>query len=192
MLSAEYDLRYMQAAVNQLEDYLLSEVLFWPIGVRPPTGTPSYPKLTLGGLLLARARAKAMLNSAPDIQKFEQLDTDMNRARTKWIVNWAKKAVREFQARLTLWGNYIEDYRMDPDSQYDRYAYEVSRRVQLELLGHESSSIPTSAFDLLKNLDFFLQTNFVTGQFIWENNLKSGFPADPFWYLYGRLPSIKL
>ena len=189
MQSAEYDLKYLQAAVNQLEDYLLSEVLFWPIGVREPAGTPPYPKLTLGGLLLARIRARTMLNSQQDNIKFEQLDTDINQVRTKWTVNWGEKAAREFQVRLTLWRNYIEEYRVDPDSQYDRYAYEVSRRVQLELLSHETKSIPSAGFELLKNLDSFLQTTFVPGHFIWENYLIPGFLADPYWYLYGNLPS---
>ena len=189
MPSAEYDLRYMQAAVNQLEEYLLSEILYWPIGVQSPAGAPSFPKLTLGGLLLARKRASVLHKSVAERNQFEQFDTDINRMHAKWTVNWEKKAAREFQARLTLWRNFIEEYRVDPDSQYDRYAYEVGRRVQLELLEHESNSISAAAFDLLKNLDLIIQTSLEPGNFIWENKLKPGFPADPYWYLYGCLPS---
>ncbi len=189
MPSSEYDLRYIQAVVDQLEDYLLSQILYWPIGIRPSAGAPSYPKLTLGGLLFARTRASAMPKSEAETNKFEQLDAAINQARTKWTVNWEKKAARGFQARLTLWRNFIEDYRVEPSSQYDRYAYEVGRRVQLELLGHETNSIPAAAFDLLKNLDIILQTTLVPGHFIWEKVLETGFPADPYWYLYGCLPS---
>ncbi|HEY5573072.1 MAG TPA: hypothetical protein VIK64_08690, partial [Anaerolineales bacterium] len=59
MPSAEYDLGYLRAAVAALEDYLMSNELYWPIGAASPAGEPDYPRLTLGGLLLAQKRAHA-------------------------------------------------------------------------------------------------------------------------------------
>ena len=56
MKSIEYDLRYLSAGLEILENYLLSDEVFWTIYVNPPEGEPAYPKLTLDGLLLAQAR----------------------------------------------------------------------------------------------------------------------------------------
>ena len=42
MASADYELRYLQAAVSVLERYLLSSDLYWPIGVAAPPGTTPY------------------------------------------------------------------------------------------------------------------------------------------------------
>ena len=78
---------------------------------------------------------------------------------------------------------------MDPESQYDRYAFEVGRRVQLELLQGESETIPTSSFELLESMDLILKTLLIPGQFIWDAELQEGFPRVTYWYLYGNLPS---
>lgn len=49
MKSFEYDLRYIRAGLDVLEEYLLSDEVFWPIGVNPPVGDPEYPRLTAMG-----------------------------------------------------------------------------------------------------------------------------------------------
>lgn len=59
MPSAEYDLGYLKAGISALENYLLSNDLYWPVGASSPSGEPAYPRLTLGGLLLAQKRAHA-------------------------------------------------------------------------------------------------------------------------------------
>ena len=54
-----YDLRYLQAAVDVLQDFLFSPEIYWPIGIQPPMGETPYPQLTLGGISLALVRIES-------------------------------------------------------------------------------------------------------------------------------------
>lgn len=189
MQSAEYDLVYLQDAVAQLEEYLLTNILYYPIGIKPPKGFPSYPKLTLGGILLARTRASVLAVSSTEKKEYNNLEENVSSIKNHWLVKWQEKAAKEFQARLTLWRNYLEDYRKNPSSEFDRYSYEVRRRVQLELLKHETGPIKLAYIELLENLDLILKSLIIPGDFIWDIDLQTGFEYDPFWYLYGQIPS---
>ena len=189
MPSAEYDIRYLQAGMSLLEDYLLSADLYWPVGASPPPGEPPYPRLTLGGMLLARKRAQAYSLTTNQQAEFAQLVQQMDAVRSRWRSAWGQKAAREFRSRLNLWGNFLEDYRENPSANADRYRYEVGRRVQLQLLADEAIDLPQSDLDLLNGLDRVLQAALIPGRFIWDEELASGFPRETYWYLYGNLKS---
>lgn len=186
MPSAEYDLRYLRAGVSLLENYLLSADLYWPVGVHPPKGEPPYPRFTLGSLLFAQKRLYAYSLNAEQQAELASLGEQIDSIRSHWQVAWGQKAAVEFRSRLTLWRNYLEEYREHPEANADRYAYEVGRRVQLQLLSQEAGEIPQAETSLLKSLDKYLQAVFRPGAFIWDEQLKTSFPRDPYWYLYGR------
>jgi hypothetical protein len=183
--SVEYDLRYFSAGLSELEDYLHAQELYCPLGVLPPAGEPPYPSLTLGNLLLVRARLRARAVSYDLSLKLDGLDHQMETTRTRWLRAWGQKASREFRARLSLWRDYLEDYRQDPDGNTDRYAYEIHRRVELELLKADTDSIPSQELDVLEGLDKLLQSVFLPGKFAWDLELRDGFTQDTYWYLYG-------
>lgn len=190
MPSAEYDLRYLQAGVPLLENYLLSTEIYWPIGVSSPAGEPPYPRLTLGGLLLAQARLHARQDLS-SVQRAElaRLDEQINETRSHWRVAWGQKAAHELQARLKLWRDFLEEVRDNSEANIDRYTYEVQRRVMLHLLEPEAEAVPKGQFELLRAMDKMLSGVFVSGDFIWDHAYQPGFPADTFWYLYGK-PAI--
>ena len=188
MPSPEYDLRYLKAGIEQLESYLLSSDVYWSIGARAPAGETPYPKLTLGGLLLARLRAQSSIKTSTQQVELEELSRRLNDLRTRWRVAWEGKASKEFHARLNLWKNFLEEYRANPDTQYDRYKYEVTRRVMLYLLCDETENIRQAQRDLLASLDLLLHTVFVSGEFIWDVTLAASFPQEQYWYLYGGIP----
>jgi hypothetical protein len=187
MPSAEHDLRYLEAGVDVLEDYLMSSDIFWPIGISAPSGERPYPQLTLGNLILSSARVHSRELNGTQRAKLAELDEQMGTIRTRWRVAWGRKAANEFRSRLNMWRNYLEEYRENPGGNYDRYAYEVRLRVVLHLLGVEAEDIPEAEISLLGGLDNLLQAVFVPGGFVWEPELASGFPPDPYWYLYGSL-----
>jgi len=188
MPSPEYDLGYLKAGIEQLESYLLSSDVYWSIGARAPAGETPYPQLTLGGLLLARLRAQFSIKTSTQQVELEELSGRLNDLRTRWRVAWEGKASKEFYARLNLWKNFLEEYRANPETQYDRYKYEVTRRVMLHLLGAETENIRQAQRDLLASLDLLLHTVFVSGEFIWVISLTDSFPQEQYWYLYGRVP----
>ena len=81
MPTLEYDLGYLRAALTVLDDYLLSADLYWSIGNSPPRGEPPYPSLTLGGVLLAQARAHAHRASGNLVEQIASTDEQINAVR---------------------------------------------------------------------------------------------------------------
>lgn len=186
MESVEYELGYIQAAIPVLEDYLLSEDVYWSLAASPPSGGLAYPNLTLGTLLLTRQKLRARHLTLDQRFEMERAESHIVSLQSHWKSAWAKKSSREFGARLRLWGNFLEDYRRDAENNVDRYAYEVSRRVMMALL--RATAVLTEAeIEMLIGLDVLLRSAFVPGNFIWNEDYRKGFPADEFWYLYGSL-----
>jgi hypothetical protein len=188
MKTFEYDLRYVQAGLEVLEDYLLSDEVFWPLSINPPEGEPDYPRLTLGGLLLSRARLAGYPKLPTQIAQVDQIISKMEQIRSKWRVAWEKKATHNFGVRLRMWRDYIEEYQNSPQENTDRYSYEVRLRVMLKLLKSEGGGQQQAQVDLLSGLDGYLKSVLVSSAFIWEPELQIGFPAHEYWYLYGALP----
>jgi hypothetical protein len=186
--SLEYDLRYVQAALEVLDQYLLSDEVFWPIGVNPPAGEPDYPRLTLDGLLLARLRSVAHSISTEQKEEVERIISNLDLHRSKWRVAWEKKADQCYRVRARMWGDFLWEYQDNPQENADRYAYEVRLRVMLNLLKLEIGSQNPAEVELLNSLDDYLRKVLVPGGFIWEAEIQAGFPSNEYWYLYGNLP----
>jgi hypothetical protein len=186
MPSSMYDLIYLQAGLLDLEGYLLSNELYWPVGAQPPAGQPPYPRVTLGNLLLSHKRLESQDLDSNQQAEFRRLSERLENSRSQWRVAWGTKARREFSSRLSLWRDFLEDYRRKPQANIDRYDYEVSRRVLLELLLKDAEGIPPQEIELLSSLDGMLKAVFLPGKFIWEEEQAGGFPKEPYWYLYGR------
>lgn len=187
MSSAEYDLAYLREGTSQLEEYLFSKELYWSIGISAPAGETPYPRLTLGGVLLARVRAHAWSLESSQREELIRLDERISEVRNRWREIWARKSAHGFRARLNLWRDFLEEYRQDPFDNFSRYHYEVRRRVMLNLLASETDQIPPAQSTLLEALDQVLRAKFIPGEFLWEQELSNGFPSATYWYLYGRL-----
>jgi hypothetical protein len=186
MASFEYDLNYLQAGEEVFEEYLLSSDLYWPVGIKAHSGSPPYPRLTLGGMLLAQVRAHALAHTSEEQAELVKIDERLDALRDKWRVAWEKKATHEIRARLKLWSDFLSEYREHPDNNVDRYGYEVNRRVLLHLLKPDAR-ISEVERDLIDTLDDFLKAALVPGDFVWDDDLAVGFPPDPYWYLYSQL-----
>ena len=169
MPSQEQNLRYFESALQELKDYLLSDVLFYPL-------TAPLPRLTIGGLLLAQKELEVGNLGTHLYPKLAPI-------KSKWRAAWTKKSARELDARLRLWHNYLNDYRAKPEEYAADYKNEVRLRVMLELLVDEVGETPAE----LIALDELLRIKIISGEFLWDGNLQSQFPEDKFWFLYGKL-----
>ncbi len=174
------DEAYFKAGVEELETYLLSEELFWKLSAKT-----DLPRLTVGGLLFARRRLEGGQRISGDR---EALDRELASVRAKWKVAWERKAAHEFRSRLNLWNNYLKDYRDSPAVHADEYPHRVRERVVLHLLGNQ---VPISKEEAgtAANLDRLLRQALAPGRFVWESRFSSVFPANEYWYLYGKLKS---
>lgn len=182
------DLAYLREAIQVLREYLFSSELYWSLA---SPGISALPNLTLSNVTLAYVRLAAMPLEAPEAAELRRIENQLEALYGSWRLAWGRKAGADFRARLTLWRNFIEDYREQPETQVDRYAYEVRRRVQLHLLrfpppGWPGAEVPAAELDLLKGLDATLRAVFEPGSFVWEVGLAPAFPADTYWYLYGK------
>ena len=169
MSTPKQDLKFIETALPELKAYLLSDILYYPM-------MGNLPRLTLGGLLLAQRRLAAGTLGT-------HLDPKLATVKERWRAMWAKKSEKELKARISLWRNYLDDYRRDRQANPGNYAYEVRWRVIIELLSSEVDQIPAE----IAALDQLVRLNFVEGDFIWDENLQSQFPKDEFWFLYGTL-----
>lgn len=169
MPTPEQDQAYFEAALSTLKKYLLSDILFYPL-------TGSLPRLTLGGLLLAKRRLEAG-NHAPHLTR------KLAAVKEKWRAAWIKKAAAELDARLTLWRNYLNDLQNDPEEYATDYPREVRWRVMIALLVDEAEQTPPE----LAALDQSLRVKLRASEFVWDDSLKSEFDREKFWFLYGNL-----
>jgi uncharacterized protein YukE len=178
MTSTGQDRAYLEAGIPELEAYLLSDALYWPISARGY----DLPRLTIGGLLLAQRRLAARVG------RLDSLLQKQEAVRAKWRVAWETKAGREFQSRFGLWSNYLSDYRQNPEGQADAYPHEARNRAMLQLLQPELPKILPEREGLTR-LDSILRSSLLPSSFIWETELQSGFPREEYWFLYGKLQS---
>jgi hypothetical protein len=178
----EKDYAFFQAGVGELADYLLSGELFWQLSVREA----DLPRLTIGGLLLARARLRARLASQVIRADLTALEGQLDKIRSKWRLAWERKAGREVHARLDLWQNYLTDYRKAPENHADMYPQEVRWRVMLQLLSGEFPWSPGEQ-EILSSMDVVLKSHWLPGEFIWEADLSTAFPQRDYWFLFGKL-----
>jgi hypothetical protein len=185
-----YDIGYTEASLDVLKDYLLSEEMFWPLSVHPPMGGPPYPRFTLGGLLLSVQRLSTYEKSNDQEEQLNRVNLRLEFIRAQWRVAWENKAGHNFNTRLHMWRDFIEEYRGNPQENANRYPYEVRLRVMLQLLHGEVGRLELSALDLLRALDDFIKATLVRGSFVWEADLQNGFPVSDYWYLYGSLPAF--
>ena len=159
-MSIQKDIEYLSAGVSELEKYLLSKELYFPIGL-------NLPQLTLGGILLAIARAGV------HAAKFE---AQVEAVRSKWRAAWDEKSNREVRARSEQWANYLAEYLEDPKAEVHLYSQNVRYRAMISLLGKAED-----------DSDALVWGAFKEGEFIWEEECAPNFPRKPFWYLYGIL-----
>lgn len=178
-----YDLAYITAAAEDLEEYLLSNVLFWPLsGAKGASLQGDSAQLTPGNLLLSLTRVKSFDWSPEEAGILSKAEKTISHILERWQSNWSRKAQEDFKKRLGLWRDYLEGMASAPQSLRGDYAYNIRLRVILELLAEQPGLDNLRAS--LVNLDQRLRGLVTPGDFVWEEDVRSGFPQDKFWFLY--------
>jgi len=181
----ESDWAFLRTALPDLQEYILSSDLYYPLRA---SGGVRIPQLTLGNLLLSQTRLMALSLDEQRTAELASISQRINDIRSEWRTNWGIKAGREFGSRLNLWQQYIRELRSDPRQQANYYATEVRNRAILRLLRPElTEPVPNDEEDLQAMLDQILRGLTKPGPFVWEPELAGGFPAEGFWFLYVTL-----
>jgi hypothetical protein len=185
----EYNLELVKAILEDIEPYLLSEELFWPLHRRSKRGMPIFPRLTLGTLLLTLDQLSVQFEEMSNSQKrnSQDIQSSMERVHLKWPAALQRKAVRESQTRFNLWRAYLSDLEERKETA-ENYNYEVRNRVMYQRLQdlQQGQSHPENTQSAMDKLDYRLRSSFKSGSFLWDAALIPVYPSPLFWYLYGR------
>jgi hypothetical protein len=179
-MTIESDRTFLEAAVPDLQAYVLSNELYWPLRL-PARGPEAVrtPQLTIGNVLLSLKRLSAGPAEVPAV------GTAIQKVRDEWRSNWSRKAAHEFSSRLNLWQQYLRELRGEREKKDASFAYEVRQRAILYLLTAEVlEGIPAEESEQLTMLDQVLRGLTGEGSFIWEPEVASAFPQDSYWFLY--------
>jgi hypothetical protein len=183
--TAAGQLTLVSTFLEELDPYLVSKELFWPLGGKQQT-----PRLTLGNLLLALRTLEspgASLDATQQAQ-LHKLQTRWHQARVKTASAISAKALREMGGRLNLWQGFLADLSESQGKHY-LYASEVRNRVLFALL----ATLPLDDEDvsrLLKSmasLDNQLAAYTKPAPFQWDEELEAAFAREAFPYLYRTL-----
>ncbi|MBN1266255.1 MAG: hypothetical protein JXA25_12235 [Anaerolineales bacterium] len=185
----EYSLQLLALQLDEYESYLLSKELYWPLSHRAPSGSRPFLRLTTGNLMLNINEITVyldLLNPSQEQQYF-QLILSWDSIRQKWRGTIQEKALLELKNRIKLWSAYLEDLIQGKD-RGQSYSFEVRFRLicslLLDLLTDREEFV-----DLQKQirlLDQQLKTQFEPGPFLWPDRLRDMYPADLYWFLYGK------
>lgn len=178
------DLVVMEVMAGVVDDYLRSDVLFYP------TSRPDLPKVTLGGYLMRQHRL-LQLRDLLDMEEQTRLHEAIghyNGALEEKIVRFETKAHNELEARLRQWQEYLSEVKRGVNVAY--YESAVDTRVmiaaliaQLHIPPYElNQEIPRS----LALLDRELSRVWERGDFAWPGEWKPAYPRDEYWWLYGQ------
>jgi hypothetical protein len=184
-VNVDHELRLLKEIAADLPDYLLSEVLYWQMA-----GSVDFPKLSLGLLLLTRARLFAVADQLDSKQRTQLEDAQRKIEATldKWRSTAEKKAEQELRSRATLWQRFWDECRHDPHSCASSYAHEVTNRVIAQLLLRAFPSLAKSpAARALAPVDGAVRARLQGERFIWPPEVQSAFPRSDVPYLYGEL-----
>jgi len=177
------DLAFFRSALGELEEYLLSSVIYWPLSsANGESLRGGSIQLTPGNLLLIQKKVNAASWSEESGQIIQPLNANFAKICEKWRANWEKKVAQDFQQRLRLWSEYLDSLAKTPKPTRGDFPYNVRQRVILQLLSDQLGKMEQES--KLKILDQRLQNLTQPGHFLWEKELEQGFPKDFFWYLY--------
>lgn len=190
MLNTEREMAYLREAVPILQHYLLSPDPAWQLpGIAGDAGQ-TLSMLTIGPLLFMLKRAKARGLSGDDLTELGGYEEQIFQIKIHNETIWKKKAGQDMTNRMRLWQKYLDEYRSDPRATAASYSNFIAQRVMLKLLWDElevSGLLAAPLEFMLQSMDASLRLIFASGEFIWEPQLKTGFPSESFWYLYGKL-----
>jgi len=186
----------LEAGASELQDYLLSDELFWPVHAIPHAAETHELRLTNGNLLLSMARLGVVELSPQDRQRYKEFAAACEQTRTRWCANWQMKSQKEFQSRFRTWRNFLSELisslvrrSSSPDETANwqqQYVSQVRLRVILQLLVEDTPNLEGKEM-LFADLDGRMQSLMVRGQFLWEEVYRQRFPEQNYWFLYSGL-----
>ncbi|HET6442995.1 MAG TPA: hypothetical protein VFI27_00300 [candidate division Zixibacteria bacterium] len=180
------DLEILEAMASEMDQYLQSQALFWPMM------NGGLPRLTIGGYLMRQHRLTSLRDQldANDKVRLEAAVGQFNEALVEKIVRFEERAHQEIHARLRQWGEYLKELHDSKLGIGDYYISHVQTRLMITSLIHKLEEQPyeldSRVFEQLAVYDNILRNYWVPGSFIWADEWKPAYPEAEYWWLYGQ------
>jgi hypothetical protein len=181
----ERDIRVLSAMASNLTPYLYEQEIYGSLG-------GDLPKLTLGGLLMRLYR----LSRLDDILNTEQQNLVQN-ARinfeaecAKWAVHYENKLQHELKARAEALLRFLDECSENPSNCAASYPAQAEKRTMIEHLRSAAKEHDVLSEDMAARVrlaDQRLRRVFEEGESITDERLKSVYPRESFWWLYGYI-----
>lgn len=180
------DLTILEAMAAEMEDYLISDVLFWPLM------KGNLPRLTLGAYLLRQHRLTGLRHLLDDREQL-RLDAavaQFNRSLVEKVVRFEEHAHQELRARLRQWGEFLKDLGGESSTSVAYYAASVETRAMIAALVARMKMPPYQLDDhidqQIRIYDSALRKLWMPGEFVWPPEWRGAYPTTEYWWLYGR------
>ena len=178
------DLEVLEAMAAEMDEYLRSDVLFWPLK------DGDLPRLTLGGYLMRQYRLLE-LRDLLEMDAQERLHNAVHafhQALDEKIVRLEQKAHEELGARVRQWQEYLREIKNGVGIDY--YASAVDTRAMLSALIAQLRVNPYELDEVYPQkvalLDRELSRYWDPGEFVWPSEWRPAYPEDKYWWLYGH------
>jgi hypothetical protein len=179
---ADEDLTLVITAATELDSYLDSTQLNWPL-------TRSAGILTPGNLLLSMKRTASVKTNLSD-PEFQDAKNTIEIIQKQRRSAWEKKIADEIPYRVRLWQNCIEDYLEDQIVDAS-IRTQIRSRVIIDLLIDEARTVDPRTIGKIENLDEAFKQIIQPGAFLWDESLVDIFPQSKYWYLYLKPGEVK-
>ena len=180
------DLEILAAMAEEMDSYLRSEVLFWPMT------KAAMPRLTLGGYLMRQHRLTALqrLLTEEEQNRLQAVIKQFNMALVEKIVRFEQRAHQELEARLRQWGEYLNDLARESGGSGAYYATAVEPRAMVAALINKLQLPPYQLEERIPQQvamhDNNLRRRWQSGEFVWPEEWQPAYPKGEYWWLYGR------
>lgn len=178
------DLVALEAMAAEMDEYLNSDVLFWPMG------QGNLPRLTLGGYLMRQHRLLGLrdLLSMQEQDRLHKAINEYHEALVEKVVRFEQKAHEDLEARLRQWQSYISEVKKGSGIAY--YESAVEPRAMIEALVAQLRVQPYQLQERLPQklalLDQQLRHAWESGAFVWPREWEQAYPHEKYWWLYGH------
>lgn len=185
MHAIEDNLSLLSIMLQEMEAYLLSEEVFWPLARRGQKG--HLPRLTLSAVLLTldELEAQAPEMTTPQSSQYQKSKQQFEIIQQKWAAAIERKARSEFQIRLNLWKAYLQDLEQKPQMIED-YSREIRNSVilgRLQRCVRDKTDLAEKR-ETIRHGEWILQELTRSGEFLWDKRLMPIYPADEYPLLY--------
>jgi hypothetical protein len=186
MQPVEQDLKFIESTCQDLDDYILSNQLYWPVDHETYRDGISFSRVTIGLIRLITEQLRAVKLSEEQSSRLKEANRIIDNIQRKWKVAWGKKVSAEFKSRLNLWQEFIRECISDKKVLLSGFRTALSNRTILQLLLLDLPNEEAGLILSLHETDQWLRENLVEGPFIWDDEYQHTFPSEKFWFLYRK------